>query len=570
MEEVVAELRRRMRREKFEIWFRGFQLVRLAADEVEFSVPNGFIRDWINRHYLHVIEEAVAAVWNAAQAAAEQGATDQALADRAVADRADADDAANAALDPQHRPRIRLSFARPQEPPTPKLLPASPSPTVDGADPATPLASAPGDEHCARGTDAQSRPASDVPVSDDPHAAPTDRDPSRNGNVEGDIDGNVEPKAPIPTPTSAPRSFHVHANSNSSSNAHVPGGSLYPPCSVNRDYTFENFVVGSCNRLAQASAMTVGENPGNSYNPLFIHGNVGLGKTHLLQAICHAVLRKRPEARVVYLSCEEFTNRFIQSIERKCVDEFRAFHRSADVLVVDDVDFLASKAKTQEEFFHTFNELFHAKRQVVLSSDRPPLEIPTLEDRLVSRFKWGLVTDIDMPCFETRVAIVKRKARMRSVDLPDDIAYLIAQRVTTNIRELEGALTKVLGVAAITEQDLSVALAEDALRGISTPRPPRARLEDIMTLITSEFSLSSRDLTGKSRSQAISFPRQIGMYLARELTDHSLEDIGRFFGGRDHTTVIYAVDRIRKRFATDRVVKDLLATLTQRLSGGRG
>jgi chromosomal replication initiator protein len=334
---------------------------------------------------------------------------------------------------------------------------------------------------------------------------------------------------------------------------------------LNRNYTFEQFVVGSCNRLAHAAALASSEQPGQAYNPLFVHGNVGLGKSHLLQAIGNAILRRSHEARLIYISCEEFTNRYIRSIESREVDRFRKYHRTADVLIVDDVDFLANKERTQEEFFHTFNDLYNAGKQIVLSSDRPPPEIPALEERLVSRFKWGLVVDIDRPCFETRVAILKRKAKMRSVELPDEVAYYVAKRIDTNIRELEGALIKLIGVAAITERVLSLNLAQEALHDVQPSKSYHVALTEIMSLVTSEFAISARDITGKNRTQAISFPRQVGMYLSRMHTEHSLEEIGKFFGNRDHTTVLYAVTKIRERAQSDRVLKELLASLATRL-----
>ncbi|MFN9443709.1 MAG: chromosomal replication initiator protein DnaA [Planctomycetota bacterium] len=336
------------------------------------------------------------------------------------------------------------------------------------------------------------------------------------------------------------------------------------PATLNPNYTFERFVVGPCNRLAHASALAIGENPGCAFNPLFVHGNVGLGKSHLLQAICHTVLRRDPKARVLYLSCEDFTNAFIQAITSHQIDAFREYYRSADVLVIDDVQFLANKEKTQDEFFHTFNALYDAQKQIVLSSDRPPVEIPTVEERLVSRFKWGLVAEVEAPCFDTRVAIVRRKAAGRGIDLSEDVARFLAERVTANIRELEGAVIKVVGIAAITEQPITLALAESCIRGMPA-RHAQVSVDDVMTLITSEFAITARELTGKSRTQTVSLPRQIAMFLLREHTESSLEDVGRIFGNRDHTTVLYAVNKIRDRGQKDRMFKELLDGLGNRL-----
>jgi chromosomal replication initiator protein len=346
------------------------------------------------------------------------------------------------------------------------------------------------------------------------------------------------------------------------------GDSLRSETSLNEDYTFEQYVVGPCNRLSHAAALAIGQNPGRAYNPLFVHGNVGLGKTHLLQSICHAIKRKPEPARVLYLSCEEFTNKFILSIQMGRLNDFREFYRSADVLVVDDVQFLEGKTKTQEEFFHTFNALYNSHKQIVISSDHPPVEIPTIEERLVSRFKWGLVTDIVLPCLETRLAIVNRKARLKSVELPDEVTHYIAERMTSNIRELEGAVIKVIGISCITETPITLQLAQEALKGLAPNRPNKISVENIFSLITSEFSISARDLTGKGRTQAVSLPRQIGMYLARDHTDHSLEAVGGYFGGRDHTTVLYAVTKIKNRAKSDRMFNELLANLSSRLQSG--
>ncbi len=308
----------------------------------------------------------------------------------------------------------------------------------------------------------------------------------------------------------------------------------------------------------------IGEHPGCAYNPLFVHGNVGLGKSHLLQAICHTVLRRDPNARVLYLSCEDFTNAFIQAIQNGHLDSFREQYRTADMLVIDDVQFLANKEKTQDEFFHTFNALYDGQKQIVLSSDRPPVEIPTVEERLVSRFKWGLVAEVEAPCFETRAAIVKRKAAGRNIDLTDDVARYIADVIASNIRELEGAVIKVIGIAALTFQAITLELAQGILSN-TTVRHAKVSVDDVMSLITSEFAISARELTGKSRTQTVSMPRQVAMYLLREYTESSLEDVGRVFGNRDHTTVLYAVNKIRERAQKDRIFKELLDGLGNRL-----
>lgn len=334
---------------------------------------------------------------------------------------------------------------------------------------------------------------------------------------------------------------------------------------LNSVYTFDTFVVGPCNRLGHAAALAIGENPGRAYNPLFIHGGVGFGKTHLLQAICHTIGRRHPGKRVAYLSCEEFTNQFINAVQGGKLDSFRDNYRGVDVLVVDDVQFLANKDRTQDEFFHTFNALYNSHRQVVMSSDCAPFEIPTLEERLVSRFKWGLVTQLEAPCYETRYAIVQRKAKARNIDLSDEVARYIAETVDTNVRELEGAVIRLVGVATLTGRALTVELAHEALSGVARPRARRVTLDCVMGVITHEFSLTPRDITGKSRVSHVSLTRQLGMYLCRHHTDHSLEEIGRFFGNRDHTTVIYGLTKIKKRMQQDRGFQILVERLGQRV-----
>lgn len=318
-------------------------------------------------------------------------------------------------------------------------------------------------------------------------------------------------------------------------------------CRLSADYRFENFVVGPCNQLAHASCLAVSENPGRVYNPLFIHGSTGLGKTHLLQGVCHRVLDEAPATRLLYLSCETFVNHFIEAVERGALHSFRYRYRHVDLLVIDDIQFLAEGERTQEEFFHTFNTLYQVQRQIILSADSPPSEIPKLEERLVSRFNWGLVTRIDPPSVETRLAIIRKKARMRGIELPEDAAGLIAARVKTNGRELEGALTRIQAAASVGTGEIDLALARRVLGDEGLIRR-QVRIQDIMGLVTDRFGVKLSDMQGRRRTKSIALPRQVCMYLARQFTQHSLEEIGGFFGGRDHTTVLHAnklVTRLR-------------------------
>jgi chromosomal replication initiator protein len=309
---------------------------------------------------------------------------------------------------------------------------------------------------------------------------------------------------------------------------------------LNADNVFDHFVVGPCNRLAHASCVAASESPGTAYNPLFVHGSAGLGKTHLLQAVCHRILLRQPGARVVYLSCETFVNQFIEAVEQGAMEGFRYRHRQADILVIDDIQFLSGRERTQEEFFHTFNTLYQVRRQIIVSADCPPSEIPSLEERLVSRFNWGMVARIDPPCLETRIAIIRKKMGLRGVDLPEDVVLFIATRIQSNTRELEGALNRLHALASLERRPVDMALARLGLSETEPAAPKAIRMNDIMGIVTERFDVKLSDLQGRRRNRSIALPRQLCMYLARQYTSHSLEEIGGFFGGRDHTTVLHA------------------------------
>jgi chromosomal replication initiator protein len=310
------------------------------------------------------------------------------------------------------------------------------------------------------------------------------------------------------------------------------------------DYVFDNFVTGPCNRLAAASCAAVSERPGKAYNPLFIHGHSGLGKTHLLQATCQEILRRQPDARILYLSCDTFINHFMECVQAGDMSEFRFRYRHVDVLVIDDIHFLARRDRTQEEFFHTFNTLFQAGRQIILSSDASPNEIPDIEDRLVSRFNSGLVARVDRPCYETRIAIVAKKAKLRGITLPDDVVAYIARKVETNTRELEGAITKIQGHAMLNGGKYDLDLARTALGDIIPASERTVTIQQIIEQVTRFYNVRLSDLQSKKRHKSITLPRQVCMYLARAKTRYSLEEIGGYFGGRDHTTVLHAIRTI--------------------------
>jgi chromosomal replication initiator protein len=337
---------------------------------------------------------------------------------------------------------------------------------------------------------------------------------------------------------------------------------------LNPKYTFDTFVIGNSNRFAHAASLAVAEAPAQAYNPLFIYGGVGLGKTHLMHAIGHYILNQTPNAKVVYVSSEKFTNELINSIRDDRNNQFRNKYRNVDVLLIDDIQFIAGKESTQEEFFHTFNALHEANKQIVISSDRPPKEIPTLEDRLRSRFEWGLIADIQPPDLETRIAILKKKAKVENIDVPDDVMQYIASKIQSNIRELEGALIRIVAYSSLTNKKITLELAEEALKDIiSSDKPKKITVKLIKEVVSKEFNIKVEDFNSRKRTKSIAYPRQIAMYLTRELTDLSLPKIGEEFGGRDHTTVIHAYDKITEDMANNDDFKNVIDKLIKEITG---
>ena len=337
---------------------------------------------------------------------------------------------------------------------------------------------------------------------------------------------------------------------------------------LNPKYTFDSFVIGNSNRFAHAASLAVAEAPAKAYNPLFIYGGVGLGKTHLMHAIGHYILENNPKAKVEYISSEKFTNELINSIKHDKNEEFRNKYRNVDVLLIDDIQFIAGKEGTQEEFFHTFNALHEANKQIIISSDRPPKEIPTLEDRLRSRFEMGLITDIQPPDFETRIAILRKKAQLENINVPNEVMTYIAKYIKSNIRELEGALTRVVAYSSLTNKNISLELATEALKDIiSNPKSEEITVNRIKEKVSEAFNIKMDDFNSKKRTRTIAYPRQIAMYICRELTDLSLPKIGSEFGGRDHTTVIHAHDKISKDIEENQQIKDKIDKIISDLKG---
>jgi len=337
---------------------------------------------------------------------------------------------------------------------------------------------------------------------------------------------------------------------------------------LNPKYTFDTFVRGSGNQLAHAAALAVAESPATAYNPLFIYGGVGLGKTHLMHAIGHYIIEQYPDKKVLYTSSEKFTNELINAIKDDRNEEFRNKYRNIDVLLIDDIQFIGGKERTQEEFFHTFNALYEASKQIVLSSDKPPKEILTLEERLRSRFEWGLIADIQAPDMETRVAILRKKSQQERYDIPDEVLSYIAENIESNIRELEGALNRVIAYASLTGRPITLELAQNCLRqilaGISRVN---INYNTIMKVVSRYYDITPEQLTTKKRSRDVAHPRQVAMYLCRELTDMSLPKIGQVFGGRDHTTVMHACEKIQEAIEHNNELRRTIMELKRNITG---
>jgi len=335
---------------------------------------------------------------------------------------------------------------------------------------------------------------------------------------------------------------------------------------LNPNYTFSDFVVGECNKLAHAAALAVSSSPAKAYNPLFIYGGVGLGKTHLLHAIGHEIINRYPHFRVQYISSEEFTNQLVQAIQTQTTAKFREKYRNVDLLLIDDIHFLAGKAGIQEEFFHTFNALYDAHKQIVITSDRSPKEIPELEERLVSRFHWGLVVDVQKPDYETRMAILQKKSQRFQLTIPHEVLAYIAEKISSNIRELEGALLRVVAHATLIDEQINLALAKKILHDMIQEHKASLNIPHILEKTAAFFNLSVTDLKSKSRKKSVVLPRQIAIYLIRKYTDASLNDIGEALGGRDHTTILHAIQKVEQERAgklkriVDKIEENLVTT----------
>lgn len=384
--------------------------------------------------------------------------------------------------------------------------------------------------------------------------------------VELEVDSEARPKSRFFVVKKVKKPALASTSTPSESASRLPA---FVGSEINPRYTFESFVVGNSNQFCHAAALQVADRPGQSYNPFFIYGGVGLGKTHLLHAIANQVRATKPDAKVLYISAETFTNELIRSLRNGTMDQFKRTLRTIEVLLIDDIQFMAGKERTQEEFFHTFNALYAAKRQIVITSDRLPQEISGIEDRLNTRFAWGLTADLQAPDFETRVAILNRKASQDGFSIPEDASRLIAEKIFSNVRELEGALTRLHAVSSLQSSPISLELTKSALKPLLEPRSIDLSIDDIKKVVCNHFGIKVSDIISKRRTRNLSFPRHIAMYLCRKHTTASYPHIGDEFGGRDHSSVIHAANVVSEKIKDDASLQTIMAELDQALFGGQ-
>ncbi|MBZ5629265.1 MAG: chromosomal replication initiator protein DnaA [Acidobacteriia bacterium] len=391
------------------------------------------------------------------------------------------------------------------------------------------------------------------------------------------VTGTPQPPAPAASPAANTPVRHNGGFSATSSSAAAPAAAAAKlqqqrfdwdsAAQLNSRYTFEGFVCGAGNQFAHAAALAVAESPSKAYNPLFLYGGVGMGKTHLMQAIGHEVKKRLPQMSICYLSSERFTNEMINSLRYDKMTSFRDKFRNVDVLLIDDIQFLAQKERTQEEFFHTFNALHESMRQIVIASDRPPKELAEIEDRLRSRFEWGLIADIQPPDLETKVAILQKKAESERVQLPTDVALFIASNIRSNVRELEGALIRLIAHSSLIGQEITLPYAQQVLKNFIDSQQRKITIDSIQKAVAEQFGLRLAEIKAKNNSRAIVYPRQIAMYLSKHMTDSSLPEIGRQFGGKHHTTVLHSIDKIETVRKSDKDLSRMLNKLTEMLGG---
>ncbi|MCP4401005.1 MAG: chromosomal replication initiator protein DnaA [bacterium] len=516
--QVLAKLEKQINRPSFNTWLRPTSFLSMDREDVHIGVPDEVFVYWLGEHYVNVISETLTEIlgFQPDISFVVVDAATQTAVDKTV-------DTQKLSRTPVSSPRMKQNNTQAAR--SAEQAPAALSQLLEQT------------LRASRSTE--------TPVSVQ-RAALRNKTPLRtvafsSGKPEAVKHAQQRPDLPQSLPTEPVATARAPEQQNFTKKR-APQAE---PGMLNTAYTFEDYVVGNGNRFAHAAAMAVAEQMAGNYNPLFVYGGVGLGKTHLLHAVGNHLLSLRPNLKVLYLSSEQFINELVFSIREDRMRWFRDKYRSIDLLLVDDIQFIARKERTQEEFFHTFNTLYQARKQIVLTSDCPPKKIPTIAEQLRSRFEWGLIADIQAPVLETRVAILKKKAELQGIELPDDVAIYIATQVRSNIRELEGCLSKMRAFSTFTNHRISLELAKKVLKDMFDAPASRAiTVELVQRVVASHFQLSLSDLKSSARSRKITLPRQIAMYLSRELTNQSLLDIGRNFGGRDHTTVMHACKRV--------------------------
>lgn len=517
--ECLDIIRDNVSRQSFKTWFQPLEAQSLDAEDdarkLTIQLPSRFYYEWLEEHYASLLNKAVTKVLG----------NDGRLYYDIVIEREDPDD-------PEQGASMQLPAHQPEESPPPETQAGPPSPPKEQSPPPEGRTRDPG----------ETPPSTESPESSSgpPSTPPTERsqgsDESTPPPPEPDpVGGEFEDEPPVQNPFAIPGLEETEIDSQ-----------------LNESYTFERFIEGACNRLARNAAWSIAKEPGGtSFNPCLIYGGVGLGKTHLIQAIGNYVTENWTSKSVLYVSSERFTTEFVQSIQQNRINEFSMYYRQVDVLIVDDVQFFSGKEKTQEEFFHIFNSLHQAGKQIVLSADRPPRKIDGIEERLLSRFQWGLSADVQAPGFDTRVEILRRKAENEGTDLGAEIIEFIARNIKSNIRELEGALIRLLAHSTLHQRDLELELAQEVLQDLVEEKESTLTIEDIQRTVCAYLNISEDRMRGKTRKREVVRARQIAMYLSKKYTQNSLKTIGLHFGGRDHSTVIYANNTVENRMETN-------------------
>lgn len=515
-EECINHLRAELPEQQFNTWIRPLKRSEEVSDCLRLIAPNRFVLDWVNDKFLHRIEEL------AMQLHAHAPLSVELVSATRVA-----------------------SFASPGASEFKQMRTGQHTPAP--VQPVTPVLPIPEPLELAI-----VEPS--VSEQNKPQINPVDRMGGASSHSP-----QMNPSAANREPIQAPPSIARTRKED------IEGG-IQHKNNLNKTFIFDNFVVGKSNQLGLAAATQVAENPGGSYNPLFIYGGVGLGKTHLMHAVGNALCVRKPDAKVVYLHSERFVADMVKALQLNAINDFKRYYRSVDALLIDDIQFFAGKERSQEEFFHTFNALLEGGQQIILTCDRYPKEINGLEERLKSRFGWGLTVAVEPPELETRVAILKRKAEQVGVPLPNDAAFFLAQRVRSNVRELEGALKRVIANGQFTGRDLSVELVREALKDLFALQDRLVSIDNIQKVVAEYYKIKVSDLHAKRRSRSVARPRQVAMYLAKDLTNHSLPEIGEAFGGRDHTTVLHAVRKIKELAEIDNDIKEDVKNLLRILT----